>query len=243
VSHDINADPEMWELTDRCGDRALRVWLECLSIADRNSGKIGKDGPQLYKVIATKCRLRSNKVATILQLSRNLVWTKLDDCGCLHVVKWPKYNKTRVANNFPSYPNLSSPNHPNKNKPPKSPKGDIVYSLDFQKAWEINGYGSKLKAWDAWCSANCHTVVDRQLLVMRGLEAEVQWRAAAAKYKAEMDHSYFIPAWKHLATWINQKCWEQNFPPIPQGSLDLPGPSKTSEQWAAELKAKYGEKR
>ena len=43
VTHDINTDPELWELTDRFGDRALRVWLEILSIADRNYGKLDGD--------------------------------------------------------------------------------------------------------------------------------------------------------------------------------------------------------
>ena len=40
VSHDINSDPEVWELTDRFGDRALRVWMQMLSIADTNNGRL-----------------------------------------------------------------------------------------------------------------------------------------------------------------------------------------------------------
>ena len=38
VSHDINNDPEVWELTDTFGDWLLFVWLEILSVADRSEG-------------------------------------------------------------------------------------------------------------------------------------------------------------------------------------------------------------
>lgn len=38
VNQSINHDPEIWELTHKFGDRALRVWLELLSVGDRNEG-------------------------------------------------------------------------------------------------------------------------------------------------------------------------------------------------------------
>jgi len=38
VSQSINQDPEIWEMTEAFGERALRVWLEILSIGDRNEG-------------------------------------------------------------------------------------------------------------------------------------------------------------------------------------------------------------
>jgi len=38
VSQSINQDPEIWEMTRTFGERALRVWLEILSIGDRNEG-------------------------------------------------------------------------------------------------------------------------------------------------------------------------------------------------------------
>lgn len=42
MSQEFNSDPEAWELTDSFGDRALRVWIEVLSILDRekNSWKL-----------------------------------------------------------------------------------------------------------------------------------------------------------------------------------------------------------
>lgn len=40
VSHDINGDPEVWELTTTFGDWLLPVWLEILSITDRAEGEL-----------------------------------------------------------------------------------------------------------------------------------------------------------------------------------------------------------
>jgi len=39
VSHDINSDPEVWELTNTFGEWLLPVWLEILSVTDRADGE------------------------------------------------------------------------------------------------------------------------------------------------------------------------------------------------------------
>ena len=39
MSHDINSDPEVWELTDTFGDWLLYAWLQILSVADRGEGE------------------------------------------------------------------------------------------------------------------------------------------------------------------------------------------------------------
>jgi hypothetical protein len=44
VSRDLNQDPEVWELTTRHGDRALRIWLEILAAADKTSNQIPLGG-------------------------------------------------------------------------------------------------------------------------------------------------------------------------------------------------------
>ena len=44
--------------------------------------------------------------------------------------------------------------------------------------------------------------------LMPGLRREIEWREKA---KAA---GQFVPEWKHLATWINNECWEQEFPEI-----------------------------
>lgn len=120
VSHDINADPEMWELRDKFGDRAGFVWLECLSIADRNGGCLGVNSPQLHAVLASKCRVYSPKVRSILEWCLGKGWLQVR--GLLYVTKWAKYNKTRDAKKLPSEPSLpTKPSKPVKNKSAKAP--------------------------------------------------------------------------------------------------------------------------
>ena len=40
ASRDLNHDPEVWELTETFGDRALRIWLELLAGADKTENRI-----------------------------------------------------------------------------------------------------------------------------------------------------------------------------------------------------------
>lgn len=95
----------------------------------------------------------------------------------------------------------------------------LVYSLDFQRAWEINGLGSKAKAWEAWRKAGAHLVTDVRDEILNGLRREAEWREKAEKYRAT-DPRFFIPSWKHLVTWINQRCWDQGLSEIPSGADD-----------------------
>ena len=93
VTHDINADPEFWELREQYGDRAGFVWLEMLSIADRNRGLVGPDSDQTRNQLASKCRTSRVKVGLILGWCRVKGWLVSDDG--LRIVKWSKYNKPR----------------------------------------------------------------------------------------------------------------------------------------------------
>src|SRR3990167_3314024 len=99
VSNDINSDPEVWELTDTFGDRALRVWIEMLSIADRNRGVVGPDSDHSRIAIASKSRMSRVKVRLIFDWCLTKVWL-VSDNG-LRVAKWSKYNKTRDDDKIP----------------------------------------------------------------------------------------------------------------------------------------------
>lgn len=44
--------------------------------------------------------------------------------------------------------------------------------------------------------------------LMPGLQREIEWREKAKSA------GQFVPAWKHLATWINNECWAQEFPEV-----------------------------
>jgi hypothetical protein len=49
VSHDINADPEVWAMRRQIGEKSLSIWLEMLSIADRNDSRLVGDYEQLVR--------------------------------------------------------------------------------------------------------------------------------------------------------------------------------------------------
>lgn len=74
VTHDINGDPEMWELRDKFGDRAGFVWMEILSISDRNDGLVGHNLDQLRNQLASKCRTSRVKVDAIINWCRDRSW-------------------------------------------------------------------------------------------------------------------------------------------------------------------------
>jgi hypothetical protein len=40
VNHNINRDPEVWEMRRTIGEKSLSIWMEFLSIADQNEGQV-----------------------------------------------------------------------------------------------------------------------------------------------------------------------------------------------------------
>ena len=121
VTHDINSDPEIWELREKFGDRAGFVWLECLSIADRNNGKLGPNSPQLHAILASKCRVYSPKVRAIFAWCFGKGW--LVDRGDLYIAKWAKYNNRRETAKLPSEtrPLQTSPSETSNDQDPATP--------------------------------------------------------------------------------------------------------------------------
>lgn len=125
VTHDINSDPEIWELREAFGDRAGFIWLECLSIGDRNSGVIGPVSDQTRNQLAAKCRTPRTRVGLVLDWCRTRGWLVSDTHW--RIAKWRKYNKTRDGDESPSE---TTPRHtpiqtsPNKEK--KAPSAPLV---------------------------------------------------------------------------------------------------------------------
>ena len=107
VTHDINADPEIWELREIYGDRAGFIWLECLSIADRNSGIVGPVSDHTRNQLAAKCRSPRTKVGQVLEWCRTRGWLTSDTHW--RIAKWRKYNKDLDAKKSPSETVLDSP--------------------------------------------------------------------------------------------------------------------------------------
>lgn len=145
VSHDINSDPEVWELTEKFGDRGLRSWLEILSIGDRNMGFIPGSEERLVKAFAIKLNTTKNKVSSILRWFVEATWLvrranvelsssqrrDLDDetlrklDWCFRIRNYAMYNTTREGkknlSNSP-LPNLpSEPPYPSLKDPEPAP--------------------------------------------------------------------------------------------------------------------------
>ena len=150
VTHDINADPEIWELREEFGDRAGFVWLEILSIADRNDGLLGPDSPQLRTVLASKCRVYSPKVHAILDWCLGRGWLEFKDG--LRVANYWKYHRTREPKEIltgnsktPLLPNLSEPTEPNSKEKRKSKsKTDYPDGFDVSEGIRAFALNNKL---------------------------------------------------------------------------------------------------
>jgi hypothetical protein len=188
VSHDINSDHELWEMTDKLGDRSLRVWLEILSIGDRNEGVIASWSDSLARSIGFKCHSNSTKVRQVWDHALKAKWLTPDKVARL--ANYSKYHKTRGTNRVPSEP--SEP-HTNQTKPKHIKLNDV----NFQRFWEA--YPKKVgkaKAIQAW---NKIALLKDQEKIFAALEAHKkldQWQS---------ENGRFIP---HPATWLNQRRWE-----------------------------------
>ena len=116
VSHDLNGDPEVWELTDRFGDRALRVWLEILSITDRTSGVLRGHREYIESTIGARCRMAPKTIKRILDYALEKSWLLSD--GILRTRNYSEFHRNRepkkppVGNEKGSLP--SEPSEPSE---------------------------------------------------------------------------------------------------------------------------------
>ena len=132
VSHDFNRDPEVRELRRRFGDWMALVWLEMLSIADRNDGKVPGElsliAESLSHVSLTKYRGTAVKTIRIaFEFMLNCGWIvvenpsnlsrKPEEKAMIRIINYVKYKNTRDANKNPTgnatAPLLTYPNQPN----------------------------------------------------------------------------------------------------------------------------------
>jgi hypothetical protein len=93
VTHDINSDPEMWELRDNLGDRAGFVWLEMLAIADRNEGRVGPNSGSTLVAVSSKCRTTKAKVSSVLDYAQVKGWINLG--ADILIAKFWEYHRRR----------------------------------------------------------------------------------------------------------------------------------------------------
>jgi hypothetical protein len=118
VSHDINRDPEMWDLCAKFGDKALRCWLEILSIADRNEGEVPGPIKGISTQVAWAIRSKTTKVDHLINAMTSLGW--LTNKGTLKVANYSKYHITREDKKLPLASLPSEPSEPTRPKRDKN---------------------------------------------------------------------------------------------------------------------------
>jgi hypothetical protein len=124
VNHDINRDPEMWDLCNKFGDKALRCWLEILSIADRNEGDVPGTLNSISTAVGWAIRCRSTKTRRILDDMLTLNWLRFDEC--LKVTNYAKYHITRDSQKILLAPLPSEPSEPSEPiRSARSPSADL----------------------------------------------------------------------------------------------------------------------
>jgi hypothetical protein len=139
VSHDINRDPEVRELCKRFGVSGLRIWLEILSIADRNGGCLPGDFSGYVSILAGASESTWRHVEAVLEwLSR---WLGVDTKGRVMVLNYGKYNRT--AEGYPLPPDLPRPylnnSYKNKSYNPASPAPSADVKNSGKKAKKKGG--------------------------------------------------------------------------------------------------------
>lgn len=147
VSHDINTDPEVVEFVGRFDLFGLKVWLQLLSVGDRNDGKVkGKPAEiassmsWLYPSESRRYNTvwRSNECRMMFEWMSNRGWIEVEESAILICNHW-KYHKTRERISSPPF----LPNHPtrpllreegNKSRSPPSaqPKLKTAFPENFE---------------------------------------------------------------------------------------------------------------
>mgnify|MGYP001596468550 CR=1 FL=1 len=137
VSHDINRDPDIRVMLRQCGERSLRVWLEILSIADRNDGLVPGASEGLVTALSGASEASPRTVRAMLDYGLTHLWLVSDPC--LRVAKYAIYHKTRETNQIPRGTTTASlPSEPSEPSEPSFPKKGMepeVSVKEFVESW------------------------------------------------------------------------------------------------------------
>lgn len=126
VSHDINSDPEIWEMRRSIGEKSLSIWLEILSIGDRNGGELSGRYEELTRSIAGKCQATTRTVTAVFDFAKSKLW--VESQPTLRVSNFLKYHRTEERKETPQgIKNCSPPNQtePNQTEPSIKKKSKI----------------------------------------------------------------------------------------------------------------------
>ena len=232
VSHEINHDPEVFELVKRFGAPGLQLWLEILAITDKTENVLKVDNYWLANVSKLVC----SRVAKSLQVLNNciakgwLVPNKPFESGLeitYSVAKYTEYHRTHSPNSttlgrenkiIGVPPNLPSPSltkqkkerltiSPKKCSPHK--KADVhmkhdEWFMEFYQAYPKHVAKEEAKtAWDKLC-------LNEELFgqIMAGVE---RYKKSEVVQRREGGGAFI----KQPGPWLNGKRWDdEGFIPV-----------------------------
>lgn len=120
VSRDLNDDAQLWELTDKFGDRAIRVWLEILAILDRVDNCWRMEG-SWESGLVRKCRLKRKTIRQVIQYLVVTHWVLITEdphdgyTSIMSARNYWKFHKMRESKGDKQVPPLNLP-YPNQEK-------------------------------------------------------------------------------------------------------------------------------
>jgi hypothetical protein len=131
------------------------------------------------------------------------------------ICNWEDYQQEKTPTQHSNQQRGNKDLTPNNNDKKNKKEISIIFD-EFRKAYPENkrGLQTELKL---FLKKNKPEVVK---LLLPALQKEIDYRNKLAQTKK------FVPPWKHLSTWINQKCWEQEFPQIIGQTSQLITPAK-----------------
>jgi len=100
VSQDINSDPEIWAMRHQIGEKSLSIWLELLSISDRNESELPGDYEELVRSVASKCQATKRTVLAVFDFAKSRLWVVSEPT--LRVRNYLKYHIPRGTNSNPT---------------------------------------------------------------------------------------------------------------------------------------------
>lgn len=193
----------------------LKIWVWCLMKASYKNRCIGfasgKGGIEI-DIGPGQFVFGRDSAAKELKMDPSTVWKRINKLKNLENItiesnkqyslitinNWATYQEENIESNSESNRQVTGKEQAsNTNKKDKKEKNN-KYTDDFDvfyKAYPIHqGRGAAEKAWNKNGRPPLETI-------LKAILSQVLWRKSAKPGE-------FRPPWKHPATWLNQKCWE-----------------------------------
>lgn len=200
----MNRDPEMWELTEKYGDRAFRLWYEILSVLDQNNNRISTSKASIG-ILAGTVRMRVQTVLVIVEELLARGWLAASQASAeglpalLHAPKYTKYHRTQEpkGNGACSPPILSYPKKESEKKTKAKEKPVGADAPEFALIWNIYPRkDGRKRAREAWDKLNGHKPPIE--VVLKAIDVQ------SKSHQWTKERGEFVPL---LSTWIHQERW------------------------------------